>query len=135
MEINKGIILAGGKGTRLHPLTRTLNKHLFPIYNKPMIYFPLANLMEAGIREILLIANPEEDKLFFNLLANGSHLGISIKYATQPEPKGLPQAFIIGEDFINSEPVCLNLGDHILFGQQLGKVLSRISKNFSKTTL
>ena len=135
MEISKGIILGGGKGTRLYPLTRTLNKHLFPIYNKPMIYFPLANLMEAGIREILLITNPEEDKLFYNLLADGSHLGISIQYAIQPEPKGLPQAFIIGEDFINSEPICLNLGDHILFGHQLGKVLSEISKNFSKTTL
>jgi len=135
MEISKGIILGGGKGTRLYPLTRTLNKHLFPIYNKPMIYYPIANLMEAGIREILLITNPGEDKLFYNLLADGAHLGISIKYATQPEPKGLPQAFIIGEDFINSEPVCLNLGDHILFGQQLGDVLFGISKNFSKTTL
>ena len=88
--------------------------------------------MEAGIREILLITNPEEDKLFYNLLADGAHLGISIKYATQPEPKGLPQAFIIGEDFINSEPVCLNLGDHILFGQQLGKVLLELAKTFQK---
>ena len=135
MEIRKGIILGGGKGSRLYPLTRTLNKHLFPIYNKPMIYFPLANLMEAGIREILLITNPKEDKLFYNLLADGSHLGISIKYATQPEPKGLPQAFIIGEEFINSEPVCLNLGDHILFGKKLGEILSKIRQDFSKTTL
>ena len=86
--------------------------------------------MEAGIREILLITNPEEDKLFYNLLADGAHLGISIKYAAQPEPKGLPQAFIIGEKFINSEPVCLNLGDHILLGQSLGEILSKISQNF-----
>ena len=135
MQIKKGIVLGGGKGSRLYPLTKTLNKHLFPIYNKPMIYFPLANLMEAGIREILLITNPEEDKLFYNLLEDGAHLGISIKYAIQPEPKGLPQAFIIGEDFIDAKPVCLNLGDHILFGKQLGGVLSEICKKFSKTTL
>ena len=133
-KIRKGIILGGGKGTRLYPLTRTLNKHLFPIYNKPMIYFPLANLMEAGIRDILLIANPNEEKLFYNLLNDGSHLGISIRYITQPEPRGLPQAFILGEKFINSEPVCLNLGDHILFGDQLDKILTKICNNFSNTT-
>ena len=135
LKIRKGIILGGGKGTRLYPLTRILNKHLFPIYNKPMIYFPLANLMEAGIRDILLIANPNEEKLFNNLLNDGSHLGISIRYITQPEPRGLPQAFILGEEFINSEPVCLNLGDHILFGDQLDKILTKICNNFSKTTL
>jgi len=133
--IKKGIILGGGKGTRLYPLTRTLNKHLFPIYNKPMIYFPIANLMEAGIRDILLIANPNEEKLFYNLLKNGEHLGINIKYIIQPEPKGLPQAFILGEEFIDSKPVCLNLGDHILFGNRLEKILSKICNNFSKTTL
>jgi len=135
LKIKKGIILGGGKGTRLYPLTRTLNKHLFPIYNKPMIYFPIANLMEAGIRDILLIANPSEEKLFYNLLKNGEHLGISIKYIIQPEPKGLPQAFILGEEFIDSEPVCLNLGDHILFGNQLEKILTKICNNFFKTTL
>jgi len=135
LKIKKGIILGGGKGTRLFPLTRTLNKHLFPIYNKPMIYFPIANLMEAGIRDILLIANPNEEKLFYNLLKNGEHLGISIQYIIQPEPRGLPQAFILGEEFINSDPVCLNLGDHILFGVGLDKILSKVCNNFSKTTL
>ncbi len=135
MNINKGIILGGGKGSRLYPLTKTMNKHLFPIYNKPMIYYPLANLMEAGIRNILLITNPGEDKLFYNLLADGNHLGLNIQYATQPEPKGLPQAFIIGENFINYEPVCLNLGDHILFGHHLGDTLTSICENFIETTL
>lgn len=100
-----------------------------------MIYFPIANLMEAGIRDILLIANPNEEKLFYNLLKNGEHLGISIQYIIQPEPRGLPQAFILGEEFINSDPVCLNLGDHILFGVGLDKILSKVCNNFSKTTL
>lgn len=135
MKIKKGIVLGGGYGTRMLPLTQIVNKHLFPIFDKPMIYYPIANIMESGIREILLLSNPGEEELFYNLLSNGEHLGISIEYAVQPEPKGLPQAFLLGEKFIGDQPVCLNLGDHILFGANLANKLETISNNFLSTTI
>ncbi len=131
----KGIVLAGGSGTRLHPMTLSISKQLLPVYNKPMIYYPLSILFLSGIKDILIITTPDDQAQFKKLLGDGSQLGVKFTYAVQPKPEGLAQAFIIGKEFIGNDSVCMILGDNIFYGNHLGPLLEAATKQKSGATL
>ncbi len=127
----KGIILAGGSGTRLHPLTQTISKQILPVYDKPMIYYPLSTLMQAGIKDILIISTPRDVPMIEQLLGNGNDLGVNISYVVQDSPDGIAQAFLLGEDFIGDDPVCLILGDNIFYGDTLARNTARVAEELT----
>lgn len=131
----KGIILAGGAGTRLHPITHSISKQILPVYDKPMIYYPLSVLMLSGIQEILIISTPRDLHLYEELFGNGSQIGLNISYAVQEQPRGLADAFIVGEQFIGADNVCLVLGDNIFYGQSFGQILKNVSERKKGATI